>query len=167
MAKLRCAWGGSENPSASTFLQKWSICVLEINATECLDNCTDITSKRTTKRKAKCSSLSTHDTLWYVSLPPSPPSLFTSAAVPTHWHHRPTQLVWPLRQYCGVKRGRRWWPHPKERGNRMRKDWRGQERRNPLPRSLPQVFVSLPVHGAFEGTACWGGGWKILDLHLF
>lgn len=56
-----------------------------------------------------------------ICLPSSSPQfLFTSAAVPTDWHHRPTQLVRPICQYCGVERRRHRCPLAEERGNDAR-----------------------------------------------
>ena len=67
--KLRCAWAGLENPPASKFLQKWSTGVLKIEITnECLDNYTKVNSKKNPPN----ASLVKNDTLFCVSLPPSP-----------------------------------------------------------------------------------------------
>lgn len=66
-----------------------------------------------------------------------PHFLFTSAAVPTHWHHGPTQLVWPVCQHCGVKRGRRWRSLPEERGNETRREWRGERKGEELISTVP------------------------------
>lgn len=95
--KLRCAWDGSEDTSASKFLQNWSKGVPKNIYKE-------LVFISTNKKKANAALLKTwHPVICRPSKLLPPLFLFTSAAVPAHWHHRPTQLVRPVCQYCGVK----------------------------------------------------------------
>lgn len=92
-----------------------------------------------------------HDTLLCLHLS-FPQCLFASAAVPTHWHHRPT--VRPVCQYGGVKERE---PRTSTSQGERKQDEGGRR----------STFIRSPAHWDFEGTACWRSSWKTLNLHIF
>lgn len=92
------------------------------------------------------------------------PFVLTSAAVPTHWHHRPT--VWPICQHCGVK---------ESGGNADVRFWRREENtmrrtksRSPFSPVEDKDFHFTGLHATILRENCLeSSGWGNTELaHL-
>lgn len=88
------------------------------------------------------------------------PFVLTSAAVPTHWYHRPT--VWPICQHCGVKESGGT-PTSASEGERKTR-WGGEKEVPPFPRWGQNFSFHWSAHNDFEGKLL--GKWRLRHTEL-